>query len=334
MSIALSTLRVVGTLRSRRHEPTPPSRRDRYTAGWLDAATRLDLAAEDLGEGYVRVATAAGPVLLHGAHVGIDDIATYFLVSNRRVSSELLERAGVSASRGTTYAATSAELRRALRRHGPSLVVKPSADSGGGRGITSRPATGRQCAAAVLDALGAGPAVVCEPHRDGAVHRVLVLHGEVLDTVVRHPATVVGDGTSTVLDLVARENRRRRLLGPDATGLIPTGADLHAALGRQKLTPRSTPAAGRVVTVSGRSNTGSELESRRVAASSDVADVAVRAAAALGVHLAGVDVVVDAAGRPEVVLEVNTAPGLHWHQLVEADPYDVFVEVLKRLDAA
>jgi D-alanine-D-alanine ligase-like ATP-grasp enzyme len=59
--------------------------------------------------------------------------------------------------------------------------------------------------------------------------------------------------------------------------------------------------------------------------------VACRAAATIGVRLAGVDLLVDDEGRPVAVLEVNTAPGLHWHVLVAGEPYDVFSEVLGRL---
>ena len=54
------------------------------------------------------------------------------------------------------------------------------------------------------------------------------------------------------------------------------------------------------------------------------------AAAAVGVRVAGVDMAIDGNGQPQAVFEVNTGPGLHWHVLVDGDPYDPFVPLLSR----
>ena len=45
-------------------------------------------------------------------------------------------------------------------------------------------------------------------------------------------------------------------------------------------------------------------------------DVGKRAAAALGVRLAGVDIIAKDPNDAGIVLEVNTTPGLQWHYLV------------------
>ena len=37
---------------------------------------------------------------------------------------------------------------------------------------------------------------------------------------------------------------------------------------------------------------------------------------------------IDDGGEPLAVLEVNGAPGLHWHTLVTGEPFDPFVAVL------
>jgi D-alanine-D-alanine ligase-like ATP-grasp enzyme len=302
-----------------------------YREGWREAAERRGWPADDLGRGFVRVQTPRGPLLLHGAHVGVDDIATFHLAGDKVVSAGLLRDAGLPVADSSLFAVGDPALLGELRRRGDAVVVKPAADTGGGSGVTVRPSTVALGVHAVIDAAADGPAVLVEAARPGRAVRVLVLDGEVLDAVERSPAAVVGDGTRRIDELVAAENRRRASLGARATGFIGTGADHRAALRRAGLGRRSRPASGRVVVVAGRSNSGSELESRRVAVTSEAAEVACRAAATIGVRLAGVDLLVDDEGRPVAVLEVNTAPGLHWHVLVAGEPYDVFSEVLGRL---
>jgi glutathione synthase/RimK-type ligase-like ATP-grasp enzyme len=86
-----------------------------------------------------------------------------------------------------------------------------------------------------------------------------------------------------------------------------------------------------MIVVAGRSNTGSERESKRITLDPAAASVATGAADAIGVQLAGVDLVIDDDGAPVGVLEVNTGPGLHWHVLVEGESFDPFAAILAEL---
>jgi cyanophycin synthetase len=199
--------------------------------------------------------------------------------------------------------------------------------TGAGEGVTTHVTTDKQLRRAVPEAMsvGGGGAIV-EEYIAGDTFRMLYLDGELLDVVVRRPAHVVGDGRHDVRSLVRAENRRRRALGDGSTGPVPVGLELAATLAAQGRTAREIPSAGETVVVSGRSNTGDATASRSVLGSchDDVRDTGARAAAALGVRLAGVDVITTDIERPltetgGVVNEVNTTPGLHWHYLVAAD---------------
>jgi D-alanine-D-alanine ligase-like ATP-grasp enzyme len=173
----------------------------------------------------------------------------------------------------------------------------------------------------------------------GKNYRLLFLDGELLDVVRRDPPAVVGNGKTSVRDLVAQANRER-LDGGFATAqtlLIENQAVLHT-LSRQGLTWRSVPALGQEVQVSDiiNDNRACENVEAREELCQAIVRTAARAAEVLGVRLAGVDVIttdptraLEASGG--VVLEVNTAPGFHMHYYRRGEPCRVAEHVLVQL---
>jgi cyanophycin synthetase len=304
-----------------------------YEQEWRRAASALSWSVEPLGRGFLRLTTRDRSVLVRGAVVGVDDVATYLLAGDKVVSGCLLAAAGLPVPSRETLDVASQKLRQRLLREGSAWVLKPAADTGGGQGATVGP-TGRSVVLrALAEAAGYGREVICEQRVTGRVVRVLVFDGEVLDGVERAPATVTGDGRSTVRELVAGENRRRAELRDRSTGFVPTGADFLAALRRSGLRSSDRPAAGEKVGVSGKSNTGSEQQSDRVHLPAAAKELARRAAAAVGVRLAGVDLILGEDDAVLAVLEVNTTPGLHWHELVSGSPLRVFTMLLRRIES-
>src|SRR5258708_31228661 len=89
------------------------------------------------------------------------------------------------------------------------LVVKPAANTGGGVGVSTCVETPRQLLRAIAWARAYGPRILIEGQIPGNCYRVLVMDGEVLDTVLRRPPSVRGDGISTVRQLICGENRLR-----------------------------------------------------------------------------------------------------------------------------
>ena len=277
---------------------------------------------------------ARSGVVLHtmGSDIGIDSHVTYRTAGNKSETARRLLVAGIAAPESTEFDAIDVRgALRFLRRHPRPVVVKPAAGTGGGAGVTVGPDGTAMALRALRDEAAYSRRVAIEPAIDGRVVRVLVLRGRVLDAVHRAPAAVVGDGASSVGKLVDAENTRRSALGALSTGFVGAGADQLAALERARSTRRSVPDVDARVVVAGRSNTGSEHESTRIAPTPSAADVATRAADAVGVQLAGVDLVIDGAGEPVAVLEVNTGPGLHWHVLVDGEAYDPFTAILDSL---
>ena len=185
------------------------------------------------------------------------------------------------------------------------------------------------------------PRLVIERQHEGDVYRLLLLDGELLDAVRRRPPHVVGDGRSSIRELIAAENERRLAAFPSGgMWLLRADLDCVVALRAQGLNLRAVPAAGALVRVKNVTNQNrvDDNESVRDAIGPGLAEDAARAARAVGIRLAGVDVVTPDAGRPlrdagGVVLEVNGRPGFHHHYLV-ANPEPssrVAIPVLRKL---
>lgn len=85
--------------------------------------------------------------------------------------------------------------------------------------------------------------VLAEREVKGRNYRMLVLDGRIIGLSERLPPTLVGDGRSSVRELVARRNALRRGNLPVLPVVLDT--DARRALRRQGLTPSSVPRKGR-----------------------------------------------------------------------------------------
>lgn len=133
--------------------------------------------------------------------------------------------------------------------------------------------------------------------------RVVLLDGEVLCAIERHPPKVTGDGRNSVCTLMNTQ-----------AAIDPADPRIAGELSRQGLTLESIPPEGQAVALLPVANlsAGGTAIVATDALSPDLAAIARRAARALALRYAAVDLIVPP-DRPEAaafVLEVNAAPGL------------------------
>jgi len=211
-----------------------------------------------------------------------------------------------------------------VREQGEPCVVKPRCGTGGGAGVTTGVRTATDLTLAAAYAAMYSAELLVERQVPGDCYRLLYLDGTLLDAVRRHLPRVTGDGRSTIAQLIAAENRRRgRVAQRAVVDSLPADLDCRWALRAAGWSLRAVPPAGREVVVRGATRWGGEADNESVRAilGGPLIAEGARAAAALGVRLAGVDVMTSDPGRGlrasgGVITEVNTTPGLHYHYQV------------------
>lgn len=261
------------------------------------------------------------------------------IAGDKHLTKELLRRHGVPVPAGEIAYSIGSALRYA-GEIGYPVVVKPY-DSNHGNGVTLN-ITGREgIPGAVRLALEFSSAAVVEKHITGQDYRVLVVGDKVSAVARRQPPQVVGDGVSTVRQLVDRENENP-LRGEDHTKPL-TKIELDdvavRTLSEAGLHPDSIPEKGAVVLLRKNANlsTGGTAVSCPEAIHPENVKVAVRAAKALGLDIAGVDICSPDISVPlwengGAVLEVNAGPGLRMHLMPsEGPPAPVAKDILDML---
>lgn len=221
-----------------------------------------------------------------------------------------------------------------LRTHAP-CVVKPAAGTGAGAGVTTGIKSRRQFINATIAAAAHCDELLIEQQIAGRTLRLLYLDGKLLDAVERRPPTVVGNGQSTIAQLVQNANAIRLRNGSNAAQVfLRRDLDMQRTLREQGLNWHAVPEHGRVVRVKTVINDNAAADN--VSVIHDVSDEIVAAgrlaAEAFAVRLAGVDVVtpdmtagLDSSGG--VILEINTVPGLYIHEARQ--PLCVAVPILE-----
>lgn len=215
---------------------------------------------------------------------------------------------------------------RQARAVGFPVVVKPF-DSGLGRGVCADIHDEAGLYAAWHAARPHAPqGVIVERHVAGFDHRLTVFGGRLAWAVVRHPARVTGDGTSTIGELIAAENTRRTAAGrPSELRPIEVDTEVEQQLRQAGLTVQSRPPAGAEIRLRSVANVarGGTIEDCTARVHPDVRSMAEAIARTVRMDSLGIDFITPDIGRswrdvPCAVIEINQTPSLFTTAHVEA----------------
>ncbi len=196
---------------------------------------------------------------------------------------------------------------------GLPVIVKPNSKSQGA-GV-SLPRTKREFFRAVARASRHERVFLVQRPVVGKDFRIVVLDGQAISAYERLPLAVIGDGRSTVAELLAAKQRRFDAVGRD-TRLQPDDPRITEALRFHRFTRDSVLAAGITQRLLPNANLSTGGDARDVTASLHPAWKRLAAGIARDMNLRyiGVDVMTEAelSDPPGsyVVIEINAAPGL------------------------
>jgi len=298
------------------------SRSEFYSGIWPRAVESSGARLRVLSDGVAIIERGGTSIRVCDNVTSLDSAVAVARAEDKPVVRSLLARSGIAVPKGISLEFAEFEKALCMLQSSPQpLVVKPAEATSGGAGVTTNVTNARQLRIAFAWARSFCPRVLIERQVQGDCYRVLVMDGEVLDTVVRHPPRIVGDGVSTVSQLIRRENNSRLKAGATrAQVLIGFDPDLYNTLASQGLKLRSIPAVGEAVVLKGviNDNGGSDNVPVNGRLCEAILESACRAAKVVEARLAGIDIICSDPAVPlEVsggaVIEVNTAPGLYYH---------------------
>lgn len=210
---------------------------------------------------------------------------------------------------------------RAAERIGYPVVVKPL-DANHGRGVSIHLVQPDDVATAFVQAAAHASTVVVEKFITGFDHRLLVIDGALIAASKRVPGHVVGDGVRTIGALVdlTNEDPRRGIGHEKVLTRLEFDHQAERLLAQKGYDRDSVPAAGEVVYLrsTGNLSTGGTAVDVTDIVHPDNREMAVRAARAIGLDVAGVDFLCDDISRSYTesggaICEVNAAPGFRMH---------------------
>jgi cyanophycin synthetase len=242
------------------------------------------------------------------------------IAQDKQLTRSLLSAVGVPVPEGRPVS-DAEDAWKAAQEIGLPVVVKPQYGNHG-RGVATNLSTREQVVRAYDAAREEGSSVLVESYIPGDDYRLLVIGDRLVAAALREPAHVIGDGRSTITQLVAEVNRDPRRSDGHATALsfIKLDAIALAVLAEQGFTPDSVPPTSQRVLIrrNGNLSTGGTATDVTDRVHPETAARAVEAARTVGLDIAGIDVVVVDISRAleeqrGAVVEINAGPGLRMH---------------------
>ena len=239
------------------------------------------------------------------------------LARNKPATAALLRLAGLPVPEQAQVQHLEPAL-EAAQRLGYPVVVKP-ADRDGGVGVSAGLMDENELRAAFARARQFSDNILVEKHVPGHDYRVYVFNGQMVWAMERIPAGVTGDGVSTIQSLLDEANRDPRRGNQPWAQMTPITLNDEALelLTAAGLTPAAIPPAGAFVRLRRASNVSSGGTPVAVMhrIHPDNARLAERAANALRLDLAGIDVLMPDIGTSWLetgagICEVNGQPQL------------------------
>ncbi|WP_324283094.1 cyanophycin synthetase [Cyanobacterium aponinum UTEX 3221] len=253
----------------------------------------------------------------HSSILGVE------LACDKEGTKTTLAEAGIPVPRGTVIHYLD-ELEDAIADVGGYPVVIKPLDGNHGRGITIDVETPKEAEEAydVASAASKSRSIIVEKYYKGNDHRILVINGKLVAVAERIPAHVVGDGYSTIEELIEKTNQDPNRGDGHDNVLTKISVDRTSlgVLRKQGYDMDTRLKEGEIAYLRATANlsTGGIAIDRTDDIHPENIWIAERVAKIIGLDIAGIDVVTPDITKPlrevdGVIVEVNAAPGFRMH---------------------
>ncbi len=280
-------------------------------------------------------------------HIGSSDIA-----KDKDYAKFFMEKRGYPVAAGETFFEKSwakivksnrtiLQAPKYAKKLGYPVIVKPNSKSQGAGVclVWNNQELGR----ALLAVFKSDNVAIVEKYLPGRDYRIVVLDKEIISAYERIPLSIVGDGKSSILDLLKKKNKLFIISGRD-TRINFKDKRIFLKLKRQGFFARTVLAKGEQVFLLDNANlsTGGDAVDVTNTIHPSFKKIAINLTRDMGLRIAGVDIMVregditeDAKKCPYYIIEINSAPGLdHYVTTGKAQKKiveDMYLKVLKAL---
>ncbi|CAG2143075.1 cyanophycin synthetase [Cupriavidus plantarum] len=288
------------------------------TACIVDAADDRDIPSLRLSDGnLVQLGYGARQRRIWTAETDRTSAIAESISRDKDLTKGLLQSCGVPVPEGRMVESAE-DAWDAATDIGVPVVVKPY-DGNHGRGVFTNLMTREEVETAYAVAIDEGGGVIVERFVPGNEHRLLVVGGRLVAAAMGETASVVGDGKSTIDELIESQinsDPRRGSTEDHPLNRVRLDSAARLELRRQGLVDGdSVPPAGKTILIQRNGNVAFDVTDR---VHPSVAAHASLAARVVGLDIAGVDLVAQDISRPlaeqgGAIVEVNAGPGLLMH---------------------
>lgn len=261
------------------------------------------------------------------------------IASDKEETNQILTDLGLPVPRQQLVRTVRAAV-QAAERMGYPVVVKPL-NANHGRGVSLNLMNTEDVEVAVGKAKEHSRSVLVEKMITGFDHRMLVVNGDLIAVAKRVPGHVIGDGTSTISELVEAVNRdpRRGIGHEKVLTRLEFDHQAERLMNDANYTTETVLAANELFYIrsTGNLSTGGTAIDLTDEVHPDNREMAMRAATAIGLDVAGIDFLTPDITRSYrdiggAICEVNAAPGFRMHVApTEGQPRDVAGPVIDML---
>ncbi|MBM6860133.1 ATP-grasp domain-containing protein, partial [Clostridium saudiense] len=263
------------------------------------------------------------------------------IMENKVVTKKVLEDNNIKVPKGEEYSSLEEAIGKSSKFVGKPIVIKPkSTNFGIGVSIFTEGASKDDMLKAFEIAFENDKTVLIEEFIKGKEYRFLVVGDQVLGILHRVPANVVGDGISTISELVNLKNedplRGKGYKTPLENIILDKNAELF--LKQRGIDFNYIPRVDEIVYLRENSNisTGGDSIDYTDDIPQRFKDIAVKATKAVEAKICGVDMMIEDYKDKDssyAIIELNFNPAIHIHSYpYKGKERNIAVEILKLLD--